>query len=208
VAQSLRKEAKTLKIIERDRQRAEELAARLPDYEIVHGDITDASVLESEGVASAQTFLALTGGDETNLMACLLAQELGARQLMALVQKSETSTLWRKVGLLEVVSPRIIAAERVRTYIEGDYEANIVSLESGGCQFIECRVEKASAAAGAKLSAIEIPEGLVVAAVLRNGRASIPRGDFQLAVGDDVIVFVRRSEADLARLLFPGGTPA
>ena len=78
------------------------------------------SVLASEGVADARSFIALTGNDETNLMACLLAQELGVGQLTALVQKSDTSTLWRKMGLLDVVSPRTIAAERIRSPLNAD----------------------------------------------------------------------------------------
>jgi trk system potassium uptake protein TrkA len=107
VATALSGHASRLKIIESDRGRAEELAAEFPSCDIVHGDATDMSILASEGVASARTFIALTGNDETNLMACLLAQELGVRELTALVQKSETSTLWRKVALLDVVSPRM-----------------------------------------------------------------------------------------------------
>ena len=112
VVAGLEGQAKRLKIIEADRQRAEELAAQFPWCDVVHGDATDMSVLASEGVSGARTFIALTGNDETNLMACLLAQELGARKLTALVQKSETSTLWRKVAVLDVVSPRTTAATR------------------------------------------------------------------------------------------------
>ncbi len=204
VAAALQREAKTLMIIEADRQRAEELAASFPACEIVHGDVTDMSALAAQGVGGAQAFIALTGNDETNLMACLLAQELGARQLNALVQKSETSTLWRKVGLLDVVSPRVVAAERIRNYIESNYEPHILSFERGAAQFVQRHIETQSAAAGGRLADIEIPRGLIVAAILRGGRAIIPHGDVRLAAGDDVIVFVLRSEAPLAHLLFPG----
>ena len=53
------------------------------------------SLLASEGIGDAKNFIALTSHDETNLMACLLAQELGAKEMTALVEKSETSTFWR-----------------------------------------------------------------------------------------------------------------
>jgi len=204
VAAGLARQATTLKLIEADRARAEELAARYPDYEIIHGDATDMSVLAAQGVGSARSFIALTGHDETNLMACLLAQELGARQITALVQKSETSTLWRKVGLLDVVSPRMIAAERIRNYIDNDYQAHIVSFENGAAEFIQRRVAKSSAVAGARLRDVEIPQGLIVAAVVRDGKVFIPRGDDVLEVDDEVILFVRRSEVGTAYLLFPG----
>lgn len=197
-------QAKRIKLIESDRQRAEELAVLFPKYDIVHGDATDMSVLASEGVGDAKTFIALTGHDETNLMACLLAQELGVPQLVALVQKSETSTLWRKVALLDVVSPRTIAAEKIRSYIDNNYEPHIVSFENGAAEFIQRKVYRESATAGGRLADIDVPQGLIVAAILRSGRAMIARGDLRLEVGDDVILFVRRAEVSMAQLLFPG----
>jgi trk system potassium uptake protein TrkA len=207
VVAGLEGQAKRLKIIEADRQRAEELAAQFPWCDVVHGDATDMSVLASEGVSGARTFIALTGNDETNLMACLLAQELGARKLTALVQKSETSTLWRKVAVLDVVSPRTTAAERIQAYIDSNYEPHIISFENGAAEFVQRTVHAQSPAAKARLGDVEVPQGLLVAALLRNGRATIPKGDDRLEVGDDVILFVRRAEASMAQLLFPGPDP-
>ena len=204
VAAGLARQVKTIKIIEADRTRAENLAATFPSYEIIHGNATDMSVLASDGVGSARAFIALTGNDETNLMACLLAQELGVRQITALVQKSDTSSLWRKVGLVDVVSPRTMAAERIRSYVENNYEPHIVSFENGAAQFMQRKVVAQSAAAGSRLDRVEIPQGLVVAAVLRQGKVIVPQGDQKVEVGDEVILFVRKSEAGIAHLVFPG----
>jgi len=204
VIASLDGHATRIKVIESNRERAEELAAMFPHHEIVHGDVTDMSVLSSEGIQNARTFIALTGHDETNLMACLLAQELGARHLTALVQKSETSTLWQKVAVMDVVSPRTIAAERIQQYIDNNLEPHIVSFENGAAEFINCHVYPQSPAADQTLMDIEVPQGLIVAAILRNGHATIPRGRDRLETGDDVILFVRSSEAGMAQLLFPG----
>lgn len=196
--------AARIKIIERHRDHAEHLAAEFPNYEVVHGDATDLSLLAAEAVGEAAAFIALTGNDESNLMACLLAQELGTPQITALVNRSETSTLWRKVGLLDVVSPRTIAAELIQEYIAGGYERSILSLEGGAARFVQRRIERESPAAGGRLEEIVIPKGLLVAAVLRRGEAVIPRGNMRLEVGDEVILFVHRSELDTLRLIFPG----
>ena len=204
VAAGLERSVQTIKIFELDRRRAEDLAARFPRYEILNGDATDLAVLASEGVGHARAFIALTGNDETNLMASLLAQELGVQQITALVQKSETSSLWRKIGLVDVLSPRTIAAERIRNYIESHFESHIVSFENGAAQFLQRRVVTQSAAAGARLQDIEIPQGLIVAAVLRGGQTIVPRGDQRLEIGDEVILFVQKDEASMANLLFPG----
>ncbi|HEB91070.1 MAG TPA: hypothetical protein ENI85_15960, partial [Deltaproteobacteria bacterium] len=143
---------------------------------------------------------------EKNLMACLLAQELGVPKITALVQKTETSSLWRKVGLVDVISPRTIAAERISNYIANHYEPHILSFETGAAQFMQRRIAPQSAAAGQRLADLEIPQGLIVAAVLRNGRATVPRGDDRLEVGDEVILFVRQAEAAIANLVFPGSS--
>ncbi len=204
LTEGIESQATRIKIIEVDRSRAEELAARFPRHEIVHGDATDLSLLRSEGVGEANAFIALTGHDEANLMACLLAQELGALKLTALVEKSETSSLWHKVALLHVVSPRTIAAERIRSYIDHDFEPHIVSFENGAAQFLRRHVAAQSPAAGGLLESIEIPAGLIVAAVIRKGHATIPRGDFRIEAGDDVVLFVQKDEVAIAQLLFPG----
>ena len=206
VVAGLEQSVGNIRIIEVDRSRAEELATRSPRYDIVHGDATDVSVLNSERVQNARAFIALTGHDEKNLMACLLAQELGVPKITALVQKTETSSLWRKVGLVDVVSPRTIAAERIRTYIDHDYEPHILSFETGAAQFMQRRIAAQSAAAGQRLAEIEIPQGLMVAAVRRDGKTTVPSGDYQLEVGDEVILFVRQAEAGIANLVFPGAT--
>lgn len=202
--EALKTHAARVLVIEKQRGHAEALAVEFPDVEILHADATDMLVLASEGIGKARSFIALTGNDETNLMACLLAQELGAKQLTALVHQSETSTLWRKIAVVDIVSPRTFAAERIRTYIDSNYEPHIVSFENGQAEFVQRHVHPLSPAAGETLERIEIPQGLIVAAVLRGGQARIPRGKDDLRVGDDVILFVQRAELGMAQLLFPG----
>ena len=193
-----------IKLIERDRARARELAAAFPDVEVLHGDATDLALLRAESVDQAQAFLALTGQDERNLMACLLAEELGVPQVVALVQQAETSTLWRKLGLIKVVSPRAMASRRIRDYIENDYSANIVSLRQGKAEVLERRLADESPAAGVTLAEFNPPRGIIVGAVVRGQKVFVPSGDDRLAAGDTVVLFVRQDEMPTVNLLFPG----
>lgn len=193
-----------IKLIERDRLRARELAADFPTLEILHGDATDISLLKAERIAQAQTFVALSGHDESNLMACLLAQELRVPQVLALVHRAETSQLWRRLGLQEVFSPRVLARERIEEYIDSDYSSNIVSIHRGAAQVLERRLAEASPAAGVTLAEMKPPRGLIVGAVQRGDRVFVPRGADRLEAGDLVILFVKEEEIDTVRLLFPG----
>lgn len=204
VMRALTNHTARIQVIERDRETAEQLAARFPQHDVLHADATDASALAAEGAGATDSFVALTNDDQTNLMACLLAQELGAKQLTALVRKSETSSLWQRMAVVDVVSPRTVAADRIRSYIENHYEPHIVSFENGAAQFVQRRVHPQSPVVDARLDEIEVPRGLIVAAILRDGAATIPSGQDALRVGDDVVLFIQESELGMAQLLFPG----
>ena len=196
-----------VKLIEKDAAKAVDLAARLPGIEVLHGDATDLSFLRAEGIDRAQAFVALTGGDERNLMASLLAQELGVPRVIALVEKGETLYLWRKLGSIEVVSPRAIAHQRIQDYIDRGYSANLVSLEKGKAEVFERHLVKASPAAGVTLAEFNPPRGVIVGAVVRGARAFVPRGNDRLEAGDTVVLFVEESELATVNLLFPGREP-
>ena len=193
-----------VKIIEKDRVRAQELSATFPGFEIIHGDMTDLSLLQAERVSQAKTFVALSGNDESNLMASLMAQELGVDQVLALVHRTETTQLWKRLGLQQVFSPRQLAYERIQEYIDSGYSANIVSLQKGAAQVVERRLAEASPAAGVTLAEMNPPRGLIVGAVKRGDRVFVPHGDDRLEVGDLVFLFVHEDELDTVRLLFPG----
>jgi trk system potassium uptake protein TrkA len=193
-----------VKLLERDRRRARHLATRFPQYRVIQGDITDLSLLKAERIGRARYFVALSGNDESNLMASLLARELGVPQELALVHRTEATELWGHLGLREVFSPRQLAYQRVREYIDSGYSANIVSLRRGAAQVLERRLAAASPAAGVTLAEMKPPRGLIVGAVARDDRVFVPHGKDRLQVGDLVILFVKEDELDTVRLLFPG----
>lgn len=204
VARSLAGRAAKVKIIERDRARAESLAAQLPGCEILLGDATDVTLLRAERIASADAFVALSGNDERNLMASLLAQEHGVERVIALVERGETSHLWQRLGLMKIVSPRAITQERIARYIKQGYNAHIVSLQQGTAQVLERRLAPASPAAGVTLAQMNPPRGMIVGAVVRGEKVFVPRGKDRLEVGDTVILFVHKEELGMVHLLFPG----
>ena len=207
VARSLLPHVDRVTLIERDRRRAEVLAERLPEAEVIHGNANDPQLLKSERLGRARSFVALTGDDERNLMACLLAQELGIGRVIALVQRTETSALWKQLGTLRVVSPRRIAAERIQAYIDSDFSAHIVSLRGGEAKVLERVLAPASPAAGCTLAQIRPPRGIIIGAVARGERVFVPRGPDRLEVGDTVILFVQQEHLPTVQLLFPGREP-
>jgi trk system potassium uptake protein TrkA len=204
VARALHGGEYRVRIIERDRDRASEAAAAFPRFQVLHGDATDLSLLKAEGIDRAASFIAVTGNDDSNLMASLLARDLGIEMVAPLVDRAETFELWQRLGLTHVFSPRVLAYEHIAEYIASGYSANIVSLSHGDAVVVERRLYEASPAAGVTLAEISPPRGLIVGAVVRGRRVFVPRGADRLEVGDVVILFVRKEELATVQLLFPG----
>jgi trk system potassium uptake protein TrkA len=204
VAGALHGSGAEVRIIERDRARAQEVAAAFPRFQVLHGEATDLALLKAEGIGRAGSFIAVTGNDDTNLMASLMARDLGVPLVAPLVERSETFELWRRLGLTRVFSPRVLAYEHIAEYIASGYSANIVSLSHGDAVVVERRLHDASPAAGVSLAEMNPPRGLIVGAVVRGRRVFVPRGNDRLEAGDLVILFVRKEELGTVQLLFPG----
>jgi trk system potassium uptake protein len=204
VARAMRGRVPSIKVVERDRRKAERVAAAMPYIQVIHGDATDFNLLRAERADKPDAFVAAMAHDETNLLACLIAQEAGAREVIAVVRRTETSRLWKQTGRLHVVSPRFLAAERITDYIRNGYKANLISLEGGALKVFQRTIHPASAVVGVSLEELNPPHGLLVGALVRADRVFIPGAKDRFEAGDQVILFVHRAELPTVRLLFPG----
>lgn len=204
VARALVGAVQRIKLIERDRSRAERAAQALQDVEVLHGDATDLSLLRAEQADQPQAFIAAMEQDETNLLAGLIAQEGGARHVIALVRRTETSRLWKQAGRFSVVSPRFLAAERITDYIRNGYKPNMISLEGGALRVLQRPIFPASPVVGATLQEVSPPQGLLVGAIVRGEEVFVPSGRDRLLEQDHVILFVHQSELPTVQLFFPG----
>jgi trk system potassium uptake protein TrkA len=204
VARAMLGRVPSVKLIERDRAKAERVAAQHPDLEVIHGDATDFNLLRAERLDRPDAFIAAMAHDETNLLACLIAQEAGAREVIAVVRRTETSRLWKESGRLHVVSPRFLAAERITDYIRSGYKANLISLEGGALRVVQRKIHEASPVVGVSLEELAPPDGLLVGAIVRGKRVFIPRASDRFEAGDQAILFVHRAELPTVQLFFPG----
>jgi trk system potassium uptake protein TrkA len=192
VSHALVNYAVRLKIIERARSRCRELAQALPQAIVLLGQATETALLEEEHIDKASQFLALTGEDETNVVASLLARDLGAQGIVTLVHRPDMLALCQRMGLNNTVSPRIIAAERILEYIDSDFVSNIATVAGGRAEVFERVVCKDSPIAGATLAELELPPGALVVSVQRGDQIWVPHGSDVIEVGDLVVFFAAR----------------
>ncbi|HEV2147284.1 MAG TPA: Trk system potassium transporter TrkA [Longimicrobiaceae bacterium] len=176
-------------ILETDRRRALALAEELRRSLILHGDATDLELLEMEGIGDADGFVAYTGSDETNLLSCLLAKNLGARKVISLVERFDYIPLVSRVGVDAAVSPRMAAVNAILSHVRSGSVLAVATLKGTRAEGIEFDVSPKFPYAGRPLAEVRFPEGTLIGAVIRGERVIIPRGTDAVRVGDRVIVF-------------------
>ena len=176
-------------ILDRDRRRCVELAERLPRTLVLHADATDLELLEMEGVAEIDGFVAMTNSDETNLLSSLLAKTAGAHKVVSLVHKFEYLRLVPRVGVDASVSPRMSTVNAILRYVRRGHVVTVAELTSTDAETIEYSVDEESAIAGHKLRDVHFPKDAVIGTILRGDEIIVPRGDEMVLPGDDVIVF-------------------
>jgi trk system potassium uptake protein TrkA len=176
-------------IIEHDLARAERLAADLPQALIIHGDGTDLDLLEAEDLSQMDAFVAVTGDDENNIIATLLARQQAVPRPIALVNRVAYLPILPSIGLNAVISKQMLTVNAVQQFIQHRQVAAIASLPGIEGQMIEYIARGGSKITQRRLSEVKFPRAAVVGAVLRSGALIIPDGDTRIQPGDRTVVF-------------------
>ncbi|WP_181685448.1 Trk system potassium transporter TrkA [Halorhabdus salina] len=184
------------RLIERDPERAQTLAESLPKTTVLQADATDRDFLEREHIDDVDVVVTTLESDEQNLLAGLLAKRLGADRAIAVVEDRSYVSLFETVGIDVAVQPREVAAEEITRFTREEHTENVAILESDRAEVIEIEIDDDSVFAGRPIreAAGDLPDGVVVGAITRDGEFVRPRGDTVVEVGDHVVVFV---EADV-----------
>jgi trk system potassium uptake protein TrkA len=198
VARLLEERGSRPRLIERDPDRARDLAERLPDTVVMESDATDIDFLEREHVGDADLLVAALDSDEKNLLVCLLAAQIGVERTVAVVDDTEYVDLFETVGVDVSVSPREVVAEEITRFTRDGGAENVALVESGQAEVLEIEIGDESALVGRPIreAVADLPDGLVVGAITRAGEHVVPRGDTVVEVGDHVVLFVDSEAAE------------
>jgi trk system potassium uptake protein TrkA len=177
-------------VIERDRHRAVELAEQLSRSLVLHGDATDLELLEMEAIGDADGFVAYTGSDDTNLLSCLLAKNLGTRKVISLIERYDYIPLVARVGVDAAVSPRMAAVNAILSHVRRGAVLAVATLKGTRAEGIEFNVSQRFPYLGIPLSEVKLPARSLVGAIIRGQRVIIPGGSDNIRVGDRVVIFV------------------
>lgn len=201
LARLLAEQHNDVTLIERDVERARQLAAELDGVLILQGDITDATLLADEDVADQDAVVALTGDDDANILACLFAKSMGAQETISVLHRLELRGLLHEVGIDVALSPRTASANAVLRHVRGNVTQVATSLDSD-IEVFEVEVEPKSASENSLVCDLDLPEETLVAAIVRDGKPQIGRGFSTLRVRDHVVIVCRPECAKAVRELF------
>ena len=192
----------SLRVIERDEKRGETLAARLHRALVLQGNGTDLALLESEDIGRSDVLVSVIDNDEKNLLASLLGRQLGVKRIITRVSEPANLRLFERVGVDVAISARGAAIAAVLHEVEGGPASLLAVLEQGEGRILELDVPPRYI--GRALRDLGPPRDSIVGAILRAGKAIVPRGADRLLASDRLIVFSTRSAADDVRTFFTG----
>jgi trk system potassium uptake protein TrkA len=182
-----------VKLIEHNELRCRALAATLGKTLVLRGEATDADLLVEENIADTDVFCALTNDDEANIMAALLAKRLGAKKVMALINRAAYVDLLEGGDIDVAISPQQATIGSLLTHIRRGDVAAVHSLRRGAAEAIEAVAHgdtRTSKVVGRRIEEIDIPAGITIGAVVRKGDVIIAHHDTVIQSDDHVIVFV------------------
>lgn len=184
----------SVKIIEQDRARCEELSVLLPKAIIINGDGTDPELLREEGIDKVEAFVPLTGIDEENILLSLHAKQLSNAKFITKINRTAFREVISSLDLGSIVYPRYITTEAIIAYVRAKTNSQDSNIETlyhmydHRVEAIEFVITKDSPVTNTPLRDMQLKENLLVACINRNGTIIIPSGDDTIRVNDSVII--------------------
>jgi trk system potassium uptake protein TrkA len=182
-----------VKLIERDPKRARACSERLENTIVLQGDAQDEELLIEENIDSTDVFAALTNSEEANVLSAMLAGRLGARKVMALVNKPSYGDLMEHRSIDIVISPQTVTIGSLLAHVRRGDVVRVHSLRRGSAEALETVVHgpaDRSRVVGRKIQDIPLPDGSSISAVVRGERVIIAHHDTVIEEDDHVIMFL------------------
>ncbi|MES2662501.1 MAG: Trk system potassium transporter TrkA [Pseudomonadota bacterium] len=199
----------SVKIIEKNRERAKFLSERLHRAVVLCGNASDQDLLLQENIEDTDVFLALTNDDQANIMSSMLAKRLGARKVMTLINNSAYVDLVQGGDIDIAISPQQTTIGSLLTHVRKGDMVNVYSLRRGAAEAIEAIAHgdsKNSQVVGRAIREIDLPEGTTIGAIVRDSEVLIAHDDTVVESDDHLILFLvdKRRIRDVEKLFQVG----
>ncbi len=198
-----------VKIVEKNKERAEFLANQLNDAIVINGDGLDEEVLTEANLGEAETVLALTNDDEDNLMVSVLVEkfakdqkDIDDKRTMALINKPNYSLLQSSLKIDDLIDPRMTTVSSILKHIHKGTIENAYTLSDGEYEVIEAEIIETSELINKEIKNSNLPDELRIGAVLRDKKIVIPRSNFVFKKDDRVVFIVKKDSISFVENIF------
>jgi trk system potassium uptake protein TrkA len=192
LANALESRSVNVKLLDMSNERCEFLAEHLDKTIVLHGDGTDKEILEEENVQDLDAVITVTGSEETNILASLLAKSLGVAKCITRINKSAYMPLVRAIGLEHIVSPRLSAVNSLLKHVRKGQVIASISIKDEA-EALEAIALDKSALVGKPIKDLPFPRGAIVLGIMRGDTVIIPTGDDIIQPDDRVILLATRN---------------
>ena len=202
IAEELENEL-NVRLIDDDREKAEWLASKLEQTMVLHGDGTDVELLKAENINDADSFIAVTESEKTNLLSGMLAHHLGVKQTVIHLSTTEYMPIVQEIGLGAVISKNMSTVNSILKFISSSQtESSVTTFDEIDVDVIELSPEPGSKVTTAPLKDIKFPEDSIVGVINHHEKLSIARGASQLTEEDKVLIFAKSNAVSKLKKLF------
>lgn len=197
-----RKKLPEITIIEPSLDQCRMLSRELQDCNIIQADATRMEVLEDENLGKGDIFVALTGSDNSNLVACMLAKKMNVSQIICEISREDYISLAETIGVTATITPRLLTVSMVLKSVKKKNVISLSLLNTGEAEILELATEPDAPVTQSLLKEVQLPAGVVIGSVIHDGKVVVPRGDTRIQTGDRVIIFTLREVASKAEAFF------
>ena len=178
-----------VKIVEATRERAVAIADELRRTVVLHGSALDQKLLMEAEIQSADLMVALTNDDQVNILSSVMAKRLGCKSNLVLINNPTYHEFTRTLGIDAHVNPRNVTISRVLQHVRRGRIRAVHSVQRGAAEVIEAEALETSPLVGAPLRELELPDGIRIGAVYRDGEMITPSGSLRIKPKDRVVIF-------------------
>lgn len=199
LAKRLKAASVSVMIIEKDIQRCNELCALLPGVDIIHGDVTDRDLLESEGLSSCDALVTLSSMDELNMIVSMYAVSQGVPRVITKLDYTDSRSVIDSFSLGSYVSPRELCCNNIVRYVRAMQNQtgaalSVHAIADGQAEAMEFRVDEKSRFCGIPLKDIKLKPNILITSIAHGASTKIANGDSVFNQGDIVVVVTNRRE--------------
>lgn len=190
-----------IKLIEHNPARAAYLSEKLEGVLVLNASGLDRKVLEEANIQNADTLIALTNNDETNILVCLLARQFGCNRVIPLVNKESYNPLTASLGFGAVVSPKSITVSNIMKHVRRG-RVKAVHNVFNYAELLEIEASDAISILNTPLYNLDLPKGVLIAAIVREGDVIMPTGETTIRPKDHVIILAAQGMASYVEKMF------